>query len=148
VGGGLAAGFLFSGKHAVEIDYAQFSVDDSYNDAFLSSEFEYEFAPVLLNYRYEFPITAKLYGSIGASLGATFQEISRRETYSAFFGPGAWTFERKDEAFTVGFSAGVGYRFSERAAVFFSARSLRASKSDVFPANTYSMLQLGLNWRF
>jgi hypothetical protein len=149
VGGGLAAGFLFANKHAVELDFAQFSVEDSDTDASFVDEFNYDFAPVLLNYRYEFPITAKLYGSIGASLGVTFQDVSVRQTYSSpFFGSGVIEFKRKDEAFTMGYSAGIGYRFNDHAAAVLSARSLRASKSDVFPDNTYSLLQLGLNWRF
>jgi hypothetical protein len=148
VGGSLAAGFLFADKHAVQLDFAQFSVDDNYRDSFLSSELNYDFKPLLLSYRYEFPITAKLYGSIGASLGVTLQEISTRETYTSVFGPGTWTYDRKDEAFTVGYSAGIGYRFSDRASAVLSAQSLRASKSDVLPDNTYSMFQLGLNWRF
>jgi hypothetical protein len=148
VGGSLAAGFLFADKHALEIDFSQFSVDDNYSDSFSSGELQYDFKPVLLSYRYEFPITAKLYGSIGASIGATFQEISSRQTLTSIFGPGTWNYERKDEAFTAGFSAGIGYRFTDRASAFLSAKTLRASKSDILSENTYSILQLGLNCRF
>jgi hypothetical protein len=148
VGGSLTAGFLFAEKHALEIDYGQFSVDDHYRDPVSSTELDYDFKPLLLSYRYEFPITAKLYGSIGASLGVTLQEVSARQTYTSILGSGTWSRERKDEVFTAGFSAGLGYRFTDRAAAVLSARSLRASKSDVFPENTYSILQLGLNWGF
>jgi hypothetical protein len=150
----VATGLLFSGKHAVEIEASRFSVDDnyasydSYFGGIYGSAMELEFKPVVLSYRYEFPITAKLYGTIGGALGVTFQEVTQTWNFSAPVIGIQQRYNSKDEALTLGYSAGLGYRVSDKAAVVLSARTLRMSESDVYPDDTLTLVQLGLNWRF
>jgi hypothetical protein len=156
IGGSTSLGLLFSEKHAFEIEYSQFSVDDNtagYDDYYglrYASSVDFKFKPLLVNYRYEFPISEKIYGMIGGSVGVTFQKVSGVwNTSTPVAGnPSSWAFSSKDEALTVGYSVGLGYRLSDTTAVVLSAKTLRMSDSDVYPDDTFTMLQLGWNRRF
>ena len=60
----LAVGVTFDDKHSVDLEAGKF--DSEFSSA---SFVELEVIPVTLNYRYGFPITEKLSGSMGISLG-------------------------------------------------------------------------------
>ncbi len=137
----LAVGAVFAERHAVELEASRFELSSNYG-----VNFDLTALPVLLNYRYEIATTERWLVSAGLSLGAMRQEVDVTEID---LWPGLYYHYRgSDEAFVVGFHAGVAYRIDERLSIRASAKSLRAAESDVFPRKNYVMLQIGLSCRF
>ena len=85
--------------------------------------------------------------SIGASVGVTFQEHVSEQTESSEYWAGTSRFDYKDEAFTAGINAGVGYRFTDHIALVLAAKSLWTAGSDLMAKNSFPMVQLGMNCR-
>lgn len=140
-GAALAVGATFAGKHSIEIEGSRFDTESRYGSAF-----KLQLTPLLINYRYEFPICAKLTGSLGVSTGLIFQEIDYE---GWFYGVSSYyRYQAKDEAFAIGFNGGLSYQLSDHFSAIVGAKSLRSGKSDVQPRTNLMILQLGINCRY
>jgi hypothetical protein len=146
-GPSLALGLTFAEKHSVEVEGSRFDTEGRFD-----SEYKLEALPVLISYRYEFPISGKLSGTAGISVGFVRQEVEYTfpDYYAQYFGygPAFYHYEATDEAFTGGFHAGVVYRLADHFALTLGAKALRMAESDVQARGTMLMVQLGLNCRF
>lgn len=140
-GASVAVGAVFGGNHVVEFETSRFELSSSYG-----LNFDLTATPLLLNYRYEIATTERWLLSAGLSAGVMLQEIDFTDVYS--FPGSIYHYNEKDEAFVVGFNAGIGYKIDDRLSIHASARTLRAAKSDVFSESSFLMLQLGLRCRF
>lgn len=135
----LAAGVTFAEKHSVDLEGGIFDAEAS-----SSSSSKIEMIPVTLNYRYAFPITDKLSGSMGISLGAMRQELDVNFPNDPY-GP----YNASDTAFTGGFHAGLSYRWNDHFAATLGAKALHTDEVKFRRYTTnVTLVQLGLNCRF
>ncbi len=136
----LAVGAAFDEKHSVDLEAGKF--DSKFSSA---SFVEMEVIPVTFNYRYAFPITEKLSGAMGVSLGVMRQEFSVDPHYVMY---GFSYSGDSDTAITGGFHAGISYRLNDHFAATLKGKALLTEEVKFSDQSNSLMIQLGLNCRF
>ena len=138
----LAAGVTFADKHSVDLEAGLFETEfGSFSDM------KVEIIPVTLNYRYGFPITEKLSGSMGISLGAMRQELNVPAIYYPY--GVVYPYNASDTSFTGGFHAGISYRLNDHFSATLKAKALLTDEVVFRTDQTNTLLvQVGLNCRF
>lgn len=150
-GPSLALGLTFAGKHSLEVEGIVLDTEGRYD-----SDFKFKATPVLINYRYEFPVSGKLTGSAGLSAGMIHEEAEYTYTYFNYYyyygyglpGPFTYHYEAKDDVFAGGFHLGLNYRMNDHFALMLGGKALYSGESEIRERSATLIFQLGLNCRF
>ena len=145
----LAGGLSFTKHHSIEIEVISFNTETkdsnysySYND-----KTTLDFIPMLLTYRYTFPVNDKFGAFAGFSVGASNvkYEMSSISKYSYY---SSWTKRGTDTVISAGPQIGCNYKYSPHSSITFMLRPLFIASTYAATGGNILMLHLGYRFTF
>jgi hypothetical protein len=145
----LACGVSFTKHHSVEVEVISFNTEtkDSDNSYYYSDKTTLKFSPILLTYRFTFPVNAKFGAFAGFSVGATYAryEISDTSSYNYYT---SWTKSGTDTVISGGPHVGCAYKFSPHSSITATLRALYIDHTYVSLGGNILIFQLGYRFTF
>jgi hypothetical protein len=129
----IAGGVSFLGRHSVELEYVRFETEPDIGLV----HYDIEFAYLLATYKYRFPITSKLSGYAGGSIGEVEQEISVR-----MFG------DPTGSAVAGGVVGGVQYQLNEHISLDAGMKVLFQDSTRFTTTGSVLLAQAGVKFQF
>lgn len=129
VGGALAVGTTYKGRHSIEADYIWFKSKEWPADV--------TFTPILATYKYAVPMSGPWSLTAGAAVGATHE---RAKSYYW----GSWS----QTAFTYGLVAGGAYALTSHWSVNVDAWVLRLDATNITTSGNIVLVTAGVSYRF
>ena len=145
----LAGGVSFTKHHSVEMEVISFNTEtkDSNNSYAYNEKTTIKFTPILLTYRYTFPVNDQFGAVAGFSVGATYAKykISNTSPYDYY---ASWTKSGTDSVFCGGPQIGCAYQFSSHSSITAMLRALYIDNTYAAGAGNILMFQLGYRFTF
>lgn len=138
VGGAVAVGASFSGRHSVEVEAIQFTAKAEGVPAF-----EIDNTQILVGYKYHLPLNEKFYFYAGGQIGMTLEDLSFPAGYTFTFSG-----DKGDSAFTWGIQGGLNYALSERFVLDAGVRVFNINETRYTKNGDIEMINLGVKFIF
>jgi hypothetical protein len=143
------AGLSVTKHHSIEMEVISFNTETkgSNNSYYYSDKTVLKFMPLLLTYRYTFPVNDQFAAFAGFSLGASYTRYEISNTsYPSYYT--SWTKSGADTVVSGGPQIGCVYKFSPHSSIISTLRALYIDKTYAATGGNLLILQLGYRFTF